>query len=132
MASGMLVNDGQSYSNVASVLAPVSLDGLSNFAVEADIQLVRYSDEGAFSGLASLASWCDPLVRVEATVLATASPPVYISACQSSRVSMSVCCGPRIKIRLYYHRHPIVRVVGGVIIVWKYVGTRSHYWSTVG
>jgi hypothetical protein len=50
---GMLVNDGQSYSNVASVLAPVDLSGISNFVVKADIQLVRYTDEGALSGLAS-------------------------------------------------------------------------------
>lgn len=39
---GMLVNDASSGSMIMSIKAPVDLDGVADYAVDADIQLVRY------------------------------------------------------------------------------------------
>src|SRR5437588_470683 len=46
---GMLVNDGSSYSQAASVTAPDVLGGTSDYTAEADIQLLQYVNKGLAS-----------------------------------------------------------------------------------
>jgi len=53
VSGGTLLSRGELYSTQASVFAPLDLDGVDDYAVEAEIQLVTNSDAGAFSGLAS-------------------------------------------------------------------------------
>jgi hypothetical protein len=48
----MLINSGTSYRTSMSIAAPVNLNATSDYAVDADIQLVKYSGEG-ISGLGS-------------------------------------------------------------------------------
>ncbi|MFC5834374.1 family 16 glycoside hydrolase [Nonomuraea insulae] len=50
---GSLVNDGTSYSHEMTTSAPLILDDVSDYDVDADIQLLRYSDAGLISGYAS-------------------------------------------------------------------------------
>ena len=50
---GQLHSDGTSYGNGAGMVAPLDLTGVGDYAVDAEIQLLRNSDEGMFSGLAS-------------------------------------------------------------------------------
>lgn len=51
--NGMLVNNGGRDSQQISITAPISLDAVRDYVVEADIQLVKYSDEGSTSALNS-------------------------------------------------------------------------------
>ncbi len=48
-----MVNTGKGYQTKASIVAPVDLASVDSYAVDADIQLVRYANEGMFSGLDS-------------------------------------------------------------------------------
>ncbi|HJT03950.1 MAG TPA: family 16 glycoside hydrolase [Pseudonocardiaceae bacterium] len=51
--NGMLVNTGQGQQAKASIVAPLDLSSTDSYAVDADIQLVRYTDEGMFSAMDS-------------------------------------------------------------------------------
>ncbi len=50
---GQLVNNGMGQGTAASITAPVRIDSGTDYAVDAQIQLVRNSDGGAISGMAS-------------------------------------------------------------------------------
>jgi hypothetical protein len=45
-----LIDDGSRDSQNLSIRAPISLDGVPNFTVEAQVQLVKYANTGATSG----------------------------------------------------------------------------------
>jgi hypothetical protein len=53
VAGGQLVNNGEGHGTEASVTAPVMIPAGTDFAVEAEIQLVRNSDGGKISGMGS-------------------------------------------------------------------------------
>lgn len=52
-AGGMLVSDGSGYGERASMIAPLELGAGDGIAIEAEIRLDRYADEGRFGGRAS-------------------------------------------------------------------------------
>jgi hypothetical protein len=53
VAGGQLHNDGTSYRNSVGMVAPLDLAGVRDYAVDAEIQLLRYSDSGMISGRAA-------------------------------------------------------------------------------
>lgn len=52
-SQGALLSRGQDSSTQAGVTAPIDLVGVDAYAVEAEIELVRYTDAGAMSGSAN-------------------------------------------------------------------------------
>jgi hypothetical protein len=50
LVDGVLTNDGRASGEQMTATAPLDLSSVRDYVVEADIELVRYGDEGAFSG----------------------------------------------------------------------------------
>jgi len=53
VAGGQMHSNGQNYGNTAGMVAPLDFASIDNYAVEAEIQLLRHTDAGMISGIAS-------------------------------------------------------------------------------
>lgn len=53
VTGGQMHSNGQNYGNAAGMVAPLNLASIDNYAVEAEIQLLRHTDAGMISGIAS-------------------------------------------------------------------------------